>query len=172
MKDSGNSIMDELQSAIYRLLKRFVSRQVLNLRAVEEMRPQFMVMARRDAPTEELLRAMQDQPDSPERGYTGDNNQWSYVFHGLGCRLTHTITQEVIDWDAPDVNAFDAWFFLKWLEWLLKYEADSEDAVIVQKAFDSHGGEFWDFVRERIQHLEEAGLIMQSEQYRNKYTLL
>ena len=166
---------DELQSAIYRLLKRFVSRQVLALRAIEEMRPHFILIAKRERPIEEILTEMLNEikrPQAPQSGYTGDNNEWEYFFHGGGCQLTHTVTQEIIDWDAPDVKTFDRFWFLNWLEWLLDYEATNEDAAIVQKAFDSYNGTFREFVFEQIRQYEESGLIKRSGSSRNKYMLI
>ena len=164
--------MDELQSAIHRLLKRFVSRQVLALRAIEEMRPAKMFMRNNDYSVQKYIEANEVSANFPTIGYTGENNEWQYFFHGAGCRLTHTITQEPVEWDAPDVNAFDSYWFVNWLEWLLNYEATGEDATIVRKAFDSYGGTFREFVFAQTQGLEKAGLVAPSGQPNwNKYTL-
>jgi Domain of unknown function (DUF6896) len=49
-----------------------------------------------------------------------DGETWDYYLHGGGCRLTHTITSEIIDWDCPSVLHFDAFKFGYHLEWQIE----------------------------------------------------
>jgi hypothetical protein len=53
---------------------------------------------------------------SPQRGKWGE---WGFLFHGSGCRLTHPQTREAIDWNGPDIDSFDTYFFIEHLEWRL-----------------------------------------------------
>ncbi len=46
-----------------------------------------------------------------------DENEWEYFLHGGGCSLINRHTKEVIDWDCPNVLAFDPYFFYRHLEW-------------------------------------------------------
>jgi len=49
-----------------------------------------------------------------------DGQEWDYFMHGGGCRLTHKITRELIDWDPPNTSHFDPWKFRFHLIWQLK----------------------------------------------------
>ena len=58
----------------------------------------------------------------PQKGIWKDknNDEWKYFLHGGGCLLTNVHTGERINWNCPNVLAFDLWFFLDHLEWQLK----------------------------------------------------
>ena len=45
-------------------------------------------------------------PKIDQSGIWHDQNgeTWNYFMHGGGCRLTHPITAEVIDWDYPNIH--------------------------------------------------------------------
>jgi hypothetical protein len=60
----------------------------------------------------------------PQQGIWHDQHGqlWSYYFHGIGCQIKNVLTQEVIDWDCPNVSAFDPFFFEEHLSWQLANE--------------------------------------------------
>jgi hypothetical protein len=47
-------------------------------------------------------------------------SEWHFFFHGGGCRLTHQRTKEPIDWNGPDPNSIDPFFFITHLDWRLE----------------------------------------------------
>jgi len=57
----------------------------------------------------------------PQQGVWHDQQgqEWNYYLHGTGCQITNGLTLEVIDWDCPNVAAFDPFFFEAHLTWQL-----------------------------------------------------
>lgn len=53
---------------------------------------------------------------------------WKHWAHGHGCRLTHLETGEPIEWDAPDLLAFDDSWFGNHLEWRIQQTLSSNKA--------------------------------------------
>ncbi|MBI3173502.1 MAG: hypothetical protein HYZ25_07275 [Chloroflexi bacterium] len=51
-----------------------------------------------------------------------DNNEWEYYVHGGGCRLTNVSTREPIEWDVPNLDTFDPFFFHDNLFWQFRAE--------------------------------------------------
>ena len=60
----------------------------------------------------------------PQQGvwYDQQGQEWIYYFHGMGCQITNVLTQEIIDWDCPNVAAVDPFFFEAHLRWQLTDE--------------------------------------------------
>jgi hypothetical protein len=104
--------MDTLSAAIYHLIERFVQRQQLPLEVIQKFRPHW-IDSTKARPSKEYASATQ-------LGYWGQDNEWAYFLHGRGCQLTHTITGEIVEWDAPDPYRFDPYWFARWLAWFLK----------------------------------------------------
>jgi len=90
---------------LYEAIAHYIGRQQLVVRTVIE---------RGVNPAE--LRGVGAWHDKTEQ--IGDwGADWRFFFHGGGCRLTHRITKEPIDWDGPDPYRFDPFFFIHHLEW-------------------------------------------------------
>lgn len=51
-----------------------------------------------------------------------DNNEWEYYVHGGGCRLINVNTREPIEWDVPNLDTFDPFFFHDNLFWQFRAE--------------------------------------------------
>jgi len=60
----------------------------------------------------------------PNRGswVDKDGNEWEYFLHGSGCLLTNIKTGEPLEWDVPQVESFDPYFFHDNLFWQFKSE--------------------------------------------------
>jgi hypothetical protein len=115
--------MNIVQRAIYSLVKRFVERQQLVFDIIKELRP-YLVNTGTRRPDRVSLR-------KTTSGYWGIDHEWEYFMHGGGCKLTHTVTHEVIEWDAPDLQRFDPYWFTNWVSWFLgQYPQDSLAQVI------------------------------------------
>jgi len=90
--------------------------------------------------------------------WQNNEGNWEYFFHGNGCLLTHQMTGEVIDWDAPNVKVFDSWKFIYWLEWVIETKPnDLVRDVDGLQTFIASKNELESVVNDVI-----AGLIMQS----------
>lgn len=74
-----------------------------------------LVAARILAGPEKLL-----PENTPHHGIVPGVPDWEYMFHGIGCRLTHRLDGTTIDWDAhgsvPGIQYVDDWFFLSYLD--------------------------------------------------------
>lgn len=99
---SGRFFVDTLSSAVYLLLERFIQRQQLAFDVIQKFRPHLIDPTKR-RPTKEYASATQ-------WGYWGQDNEWNYFLHGVGCRLIHAITGEPIDWDVSDLDRFDPYW--------------------------------------------------------------
>jgi hypothetical protein len=153
---------DHLQTAVHNLIKRFVERQSVVLEAMRDLRPDtIMRLERRGSPKvwAELRRAYAREPNI---GYWGENNEWKYRIHGLGCHLTHTITGEVIGWDVGSLKRFDWHWFVDYLEWLLKTDDEDNNVKTIKSALQSHDinrDSLRAFILPVLEQLEEAGVI-------------
>jgi hypothetical protein len=49
-------------------------------------------------------------------------HDWTYRHHGIGCELTNIHTEERIEWDAPDPEAYHPWWFYEHLDWRVTHE--------------------------------------------------
>lgn len=61
-----------------------------------------------------------------------EENEWDYSLHGGGCLLTSVKTGEPIDWDCPDVNAYNTFKFMKHMFWQLSYPERAIKLVTVR----------------------------------------
>jgi len=61
---------------------------------------------------------------------------WKFFFHGGGCCITNLDTGEPIDWNGPDPQSFDPYFFIRHLEWRLSHESR---LPLLQDYIQQHG---------------------------------
>jgi hypothetical protein len=112
-----------LQSAVLSLAKQYCERQAIVRDALRELRPHLLMPLENRGTPKQWAAALSIQHPL---GNWGENGEWAYFLHGIGCRLTHNQTGEKIEWDAGDLNTFDLNWFLHWLQWRLKQTGDSE----------------------------------------------
>jgi hypothetical protein len=156
--------MDDLHAAVYDLVKRFVERQRLPYEVIKKYRPHLVGIIR-PRPSKEYLIAT-------FKGYWGDNNEWKYRLHGGGCHLTHTITEEVIGWDSPDLRRFDPYWFTDWLSWILKQDTDFPCPSVVLATVSEQGDDFRKRVFEILAKLHQLGKLGDYPDRTNRYELL
>jgi len=123
--------MTEDEEACHALLLRFVSRQELVARAIEEIWPHKLTTLGRPAPrpSKEVLRAT-------SHGRWGADGEWDYGMHGAGCRLLHRTTGEPIEWDEPDLSTFDVRWFGNWIDWLQAPPRADPSALLLGRRFE------------------------------------
>jgi hypothetical protein len=161
------------QLAVYRLAGKFVERQEIVLHAMIELHPILMVRAG-VIPQSQLSPTLTIHSKSSivPVGDWGEGKEWHYLLHGAGCLLIHKITNEPINWDAPDTQRFDRYWFVDWVEWALKRE-DCSEATAVLKSVNSDHAAFKEFIFEMLDQLQILGRIVQSSSSNsNKYQFI
>lgn len=136
--------MTEVEVYIYHVLKRFVSRQLLVLEVLTNLRPDIVAYENSsDIVIEELLPMLEQYKHA---AFSGTWKDWDYYIHGRGCRLTHRGTDEPIEWDLPDLEVFDKHWFVNYLNW-----------------YAQRGSSFQNLTREQVfatlESLADKGLI-------------
>ena len=103
--------MTPIQSSIYELIKVYVDRQSLVLEALRELRPDFIIRVEgrisQQFTRDEWHTFVRKYASQLGIGFWGENDEWAYRLHGIGCHLTHTITGEIIGWDLGSLKRFD-----------------------------------------------------------------
>lgn len=116
---------------ILTMIATYIARQQLACEALAELRPDKIVIARMlaegDDNLEELLSVAEWNKDAPYSGFWNRYGNWRYSIHGNGCRLMNLETGEPLDWDAPDKEVFDLYFFVNWFMWVIKQEQQARD---------------------------------------------
>lgn len=157
--------LDALQAAVYRLVQRYVQRQRLPFEVIQKYRPRWVDSTQR--------RPSKEYASATGWGHWGQDNEWEYVLHGIGCRLTHTITGECIDWDAPNLYRFDPnWFVGQWLAWFLQKNAEDEAASIILTALPEQGDAFRKKIFDVLEQLHQSGKLRLYPDSTNKYELI
>src|SRR5258706_3147711 len=157
--------MDALQAAVFHLIERFVQRQQIPFEVIQKFRAHLVDSTKLRSTSKEYISAT-------GRGYWGQANEWQYSLHGGGCRLTHTITGEVIDWDAPDLNRFDPYWFVGWLQWYLSQNTNDQDARIILMAINAQDGQFRNRIFDILEQIHQVGKLYYYPDSTNKYALI
>ncbi len=117
----------------------YVERQAIVKTALQELCPEIIEYKLTNDHDKYMDFLSTPHPNRRSSGFWGDQKQWDYFVHGFGCWLTHTITGEPIDWDAPDVNVFDYYKFERYAIWfnnLTGYFLDSNGKFHIRTEFD------------------------------------
>jgi hypothetical protein len=160
----GEYSMDALQSAVFHFVERFVERQQLPYQVIRKYRPHLVGLSDR-RPSKEYL-------SSTWRGRWGQENEWDYYLHGGGCRLTHTISGEQIEWDASNLRHFDPYWFVNWLEWFLRQDVTDQDAQIILMAVNEKDDQFRTRIFDILQQIYQAGKLYYYPDRTSKYELI
>ena len=102
---------DPIYLELYEAITHFRGRQQLVLRAIAEQGVEVKDLARGTGGW---------QGKTPQKGEWGE--AWHFLFHGAGCRLTHNETDEPVDFNGSDPQAFGSLSFIAHLEWRLDYD--------------------------------------------------
>jgi len=153
-----------IQSAVHSLASSFVQRQNFALAALSEIRPD-LLDENRIRPTKEYIKSTQS-------GYWGEDKEWRYFIHGRGCRLIHRVTGEPIEWDGPEVQRFDPYWFLNWVVWLLTQEDKSEPIRTIKALCENlHDEDVKTLIFSVLDQLQQAGVLLCHPDRTNQYEL-
>ena len=135
--------MNAIQSAVYTLIQRFVKRQAIVLDALRDLRPDLIMrVENRNNPefwdqwTQETWLVFVRKHARQSTGEWGENNEWEYFLHGPGCRLTHKVTQERLEWDLGSLRRFDKNWFVGYLLSLLDQNNDDKVLATIRNWYD------------------------------------
>jgi len=149
-----------VEDKIRTLIVEYIFRQRLVHECMTELRPDLIAIADKAMSRHKKVEIIQKQPRNPRISNIGTWQKygtWEYYIHGGGCRLINLMTEEPLEWDAPDMNSFDDLWFFNWCKWVSQinkqYSNISED--ILKKEFEN---------------LKKAGQIIQVDP--NKYQLV
>src|SRR5690606_25287156 len=142
--------------------------------ALSSLRPDLMFFSQRTNLDdteflEEYIRLSRQYADVPETGRW--RGEWDYRVNGMGILLTHTTTREPIEWDAPDTQRFDRFWFLNFVEWHLSHSADDEAVYVVRNSVRQYNGKLREFTFEALYELQNRGAIIRCDNL-NRYILL
>ena len=104
---------------LYTVLLLFVQRQHIVYELLYDIHPDFLfdIKALSDDNIDAFMEITEQYQHIPGSGFWGKDNEWEYWIHGRGCRITHVITEELIEWDTPDPLVFDRDWFTKYVNW-------------------------------------------------------
>jgi hypothetical protein len=156
--------MDDLHAAVYDLVQRFVERQRLPYEVIKKYRPHWLD---RTQP-----RPGKEYASITQWGYWGDDKEWKYFLHGVGCLLTQVITQEVIDWDCPNLYCFDQYSFARWLHWFLSQNPSDQSVFTLLPKMDEQGDDFRNRIIEILAKLHQLGKLRDYPGHAKRYELL
>jgi hypothetical protein len=104
------------------LIKEYIKRQAIVEKCLKEKRPDLLAMVDKTISDTEVVRLVEAHKHEPNSGVWEDSGQnWTYYIHGKGCRITNNTTSEPIEWDIPDIDVFDRYWFGNWVRWWLNY---------------------------------------------------
>lgn len=123
---------------ILSMIEKYIARQQLVWEAIVELRPDKVAMARfvgrREVSFEEVLALAEQYKDAPYSGHWNKHGNWRYLIHGNGCRLKNVERGEILDWDAPDREVFDQYFFVYWFMWSIQQEQHNRNITEAEVA--------------------------------------
>jgi hypothetical protein len=159
-----------LEQATLSLAKQFVARQGIVIGAIRSLRPHFLLADRPDAT--EVRQAFEFSKIVPQLGTWGEDGEWQYFIHGRGCRLTHTVTGERLEWDAPDDKMFDRHWFMNWLEWRLAQTSVDPALLFLRERLVGITDQRQGLIFAALDELARAGLLSHPVHVNwNKYAL-
>lgn len=127
---SQNSMASGVNDLMGNLIAYFIQRQRLVTLAMLDLHP----LALRggsdrilDVGVEPYIQAYRERQEELENVVSLQEgiwkSEWRYRVHGVGCKLVNIRTNEPIEWDAPNPDAFRFEWFWNHLLWRQKYES-------------------------------------------------
>ena len=128
-------IQDRVCAALARLIEQFLERKQIVFELLLEFRPDIfkiygidkvIPVLNIDNRIEQLIKSYNKDNYNPDVPING----WHRFFHGHGCKLTHAITKEPLEWDIGHPRSFYIEWFGENLEWRMKNQKDHPDIII------------------------------------------
>ncbi|MCI0713365.1 MAG: hypothetical protein L0154_24630 [Chloroflexi bacterium] len=141
------------------LLDIFIERQRLAEKALQELRPDIILKAKLSVENVELWEVIQVTKLYKyhlQRGEWEHEGRWQYFVHGTGIKLTNTVSGEPIEWDAPDPDVFDVYWFANWVEWKVLQSGEFRD---LRNFAQKHFRTLSDVIMDRLKIMKNANVI-------------
>lgn len=130
-------MINNVKQIILEIIPLYISRQHLVHRAIEELRPDLLMLAD-DVPKEKMIEkhlqareVFAQYSHVPQSGiWEAEDGEWDYFIHGLGCRIINRISQEPIEWAAPNLSTFLPEWFINWAKWYLTSSETLQDVSV------------------------------------------
>lgn len=171
----GESIMNKdihsVEMSVLLLVQRFVERQRITFDAIKALRPALVEAAHINLSQEKLVSILSRYMDEPWQGHW---HEWTYHFQGAGCRLINDETREIIEWQARDIETFDRYWFVNWIEWLFKFHPDDEDLVLLNAYYlqQPHRHGMYEVIFPMLKLLHDEAYLAHNDLSDNVYTLI
>jgi len=159
-----------LEVSIFNLIQRFIERQQVTFEAFKALRPAIIEAEHINCDEEKLIKILNMYMDEPWKGHW---QEWSYHFQGAGCRLISSKTSEIIEWEASDVNTFDRYWFVNWLEWLWMFHPHDDGLVMLKDFFSYRPNRYdlYEIIFPMLKVLAMEGYITNDPHKKNMYTV-
>lgn len=162
--------IESLEISVHHLIERFIERQQVTFSAFSALRPAIVDADHINLDEKKLIELLTRYIDAPWQGHW---HEWTYYFQGAGCRLISGETAEIIEWEASDVNTFDRFWFVNWLEWLWMFHPDDKDLTLLKVYFRTRPNrhDLYEIVFPMLRVLSIDGYITNDAKNKNMYTL-
>jgi hypothetical protein len=166
-------MVDRLKSSVHSLIERYVQRQSIVLDAMRDLRPDIILPL--EAPVDPQTRTVlrRNYAQAPNKGRWGENQEWEYRLHGIGCHLIHTTTGEVIGWDVGSLKCFDWTWLVDYIAWMLEVEKNAPEAEVIRTELQISVIDVMELrndILPILQQLEAEGILRAERE--NRYTLI
>lgn len=152
-----------IAEAMLGFIDRFIERQQLVLEVLRDTWPHILIITGQEGERSTFLDALENRDSTPQSGFWGENQEWDYFIHGMGCRLRHVETGEPIEWDSPDLQRFDRFWFTDWLMWAITQSGVDGHSHILQTTLGHDKQSNQDIVLKSIHFLEAQGNLRIAE---------
>jgi hypothetical protein len=164
--------MKPSETALHLLTQEYVNRQDLVRQIMFDVRPDILARFDKNVSPDHLYELAAQYLHYPQRGFWGTDTEWEYYFHGHGCRIVNTISQEPIEWDAPDIWQFDRYWLLNYLQWKKAQNSISNQASHLLDQFVLDGSVSEELVFLALDELLKSGNVtLPDATWRDKYRL-
>jgi len=160
-----------IEMAVLRLVQRFVDRQSIPFEAIKALRPALIEATHIRLDQQKLASILTRYIDEP---WQGQWQEWIYSFQGAGCRLIHDETREIIEWEICDLNTFDRYWFVNWIEWLFIFHPNDQDLALLTVYYQQrpHRYGLYDVLFPMLRLLRDEGHLTHDNKSKNVYTLV
>ncbi len=166
-------MVDRVQSILHTIIERYTQRQSIVLDAMRDLRPDMILPLEGKVHPQTRAELRRKYIYAPHRGLWGENQEWEYRLHGIGCHLTHVTTGEVIGWDVGSLKRFDWNWLVNYIIWLLKAEKNTAEMQTIRTKFQDSVDDVEKLRRDILpilQELESNGILRAEQE--NRYTLI
>lgn len=131
MSDESVPQQDGIEDIVLDFIVEFVGRLDIVREAVFQLHPFLAWKVWKNKKPRTLQKRAKFMKKTKKMPYSAIwKKDWNYQVHGMGCKLTHILTGEPLEWDVDKMYSFDKYWFINWLQWRLL--DGKEDETVAQ----------------------------------------